>query len=205
MTNPAHACASLARYSVWAIPFRIAFEVPITEALFWIDLSFDFFFLVDMVVNARTGYHTSVGMFVVDDWLVLRNYLLGWFTIDLLSTLPIDTIVGAYLGSVNSDALVLRSVKLVRVLRLFRLLKLARLFKLRKALSAMEGFWAVNPGFLRVIRLMAEVMLMAHLLACAWYWVPTVEAPPTSGRDSWYTVAGIDHSTDLVTRYIISL
>lgn len=191
---------------MWAIPFRIAFEVPITEALFWVDLAFDFFFLLDMLTNARTGYHTSVGLFVTDDWLVLRHYLLGWFTIDLLSTVPIDTIVGAsLLGSANSDTLVLRSVKLVRVLRLFRLLKLARLFKLRKALSAIEGVWAVNAGFLRVARLMAEVMLMAHLLACAWYWVPSVEAPPVSGRDSWYTVAGITESTDLATRYIISL
>lgn len=116
--------------------------------------------------------------------------------------MPFDTIVAA---AFDADALLLRSARLFKVLRLIRLLKLIRLMKLRKTFAGFEGMWTLNSGFLRVLRLMTEVMFLAHFLACFWHFVPVVESPPESGMASWYSEAGITERTDLATRYAISL
>ena len=42
--------------SVWAIPFRIGFEVPLTPALFWTDFTMDCIFFIDIVINFHTGW-----------------------------------------------------------------------------------------------------------------------------------------------------
>jgi len=139
---------------------------------------------------------------VDDRKLVFKHYCLTWGPIDVLSTVPFDLIGEAFL---DDNALFLRTFRLFRVLRMVRLLKLARLLKMRKTLAALEGIWTVHTGVFRLFRLIAEVMFIAHLLACMWHFIPLLEAPPTSGRSSWFNVAGIDDSTALSTRYTIAL
>ena len=116
-----------------------------------------------------------------DRKLVFKHYCLTWGPIDVLSTVPFDLIGEAFL---DDNALFLRTFRLFRVLRMVRLLKLARLLKMRKTLAALEGIWTVHTGVFRLFRLIAEVMFIAHLLACMWHFIPLLEAPPTSGRRS---------------------
>lgn len=67
--------------------------------------------------------------------LIFRNYLRGWFTIDLLSILPWEymmmgiTLVFGYSNSSISAAP--RLLKLFRLTRLFKLIRMHRLVKVR--------------------------------------------------------------------------
>jgi hypothetical protein len=52
-----------------------------------------------------------------------------------------------------------------------KLFKLARLNKLAKVFRSMEDTLHINSSMLRLLRLMFNLILCAHLLACAWWYV----------------------------------
>ena len=61
------------------------------------------------------------------------NYLKGWFFVDLVAVLPIDTIVDLTQGGeVNHRGGVNQIVRLTRIGKIYRLIKITRLFRLLK-------------------------------------------------------------------------
>lgn len=62
-------------------------------AFFVVNGLIDFVFLLDIVVNFRTTFYDSeTGDEVYDVKRTSRMYLRGRFTVDLLSTIPFDTV-----------------------------------------------------------------------------------------------------------------
>jgi potassium voltage-gated channel Eag-related subfamily H member 2 len=53
----------------------------------------DISFLVDIILNFRTGYITVDGEIEYDSLLVARNYIKGWFCVDLLSGFPYSIVL----------------------------------------------------------------------------------------------------------------
>jgi hypothetical protein len=53
----------------------------------------DFIFLLDLIINFFTAFKDEKGNIVDDLKLIAFKYLTGWFTIDLISILPMDIIV----------------------------------------------------------------------------------------------------------------
>ena len=76
-----------------------------------------------------------------------------------------------------------RAFKLIRILRLVRLLKLARLLKLGKFIHSVEEILGLSPAAFKLMKLVFNVTFIAHLLACFWYYVSTVEE--IEERDNW--------------------
>lgn len=58
---------------------------------------------------------------------IATNYFRGWFLVDFVSTVPLDTLFSTMVH--NSEAL--RGTKLIRMIRLVRLFKIFRLLKVR--------------------------------------------------------------------------
>ena len=88
--------ALLIFYSVVIIPYRICFEVNESDGERALDIIIDIAFFTDMAFTFRTAYQDSVEKAFVKDsraQKIRNNYLKTWFTIDFLSTVPIDTIV----------------------------------------------------------------------------------------------------------------
>ena len=69
-----------------------------------------------------------------------------------------------------------RALKLIRTLRLVRLLKLARLLKLGKFLKSVEDYLNISPAAFKLMKLVFNVTFIAHLLACFWYYVSSLES-----------------------------
>lgn len=67
--------------------------------------------------------------FVTDRKVIAKDYLKGWFTIDLLSIIPFDLMVQSQANSVTN------LVRVSRVGKLYRLVKLTRLIRLLKVLK----------------------------------------------------------------------
>ena len=66
----------------------------------------DVMFVVDIIVNFRTTYfNMKTGEEVYTSTLIAVNYLKTRFTIDLLATIPFDTIGEIFLGNSNSTML----------------------------------------------------------------------------------------------------
>ena len=122
-------------YLSLVIPFKVAFESaepehPERSWMFWFDAGVDFYFVIDVVVNFRTAYYDIDGEFVY--WPPRRlasHYVKSWFTVDLLSCLPINYL--PYILADDSDTTIPRSNKAFRLLRMFRLFRLFRLMKLK--------------------------------------------------------------------------
>lgn len=81
--------------SCFITPYRIAFGEPV-EPLGWRILSFsiDFFFLVDMVIICNTAFYDEEFKIVEDRKEIIKEYLKGWFIIDLLAIIPFDELLG---------------------------------------------------------------------------------------------------------------
>ena len=196
--------ALLIFYSVLMIPYAISFGTGDSESIKILDWIVDTCFAIDMVLNFFTGYRINTDNYVDAKGSIAIHYLKTWFTIDLFSTLPIDTIASGILtlDSSNSKSSQdiksqLRTFKLIRGLRLLRLLKLARLFKLKKLASVLQESELFHPAILKVMSLLFKIVFVAHFLACFWYLVGSPESN-ADARDGWVTVFDIQDEPNSV-------
>jgi CRP-like cAMP-binding protein len=162
-------------YSLIVIPFRIGFQsepdADSSSAIF--DIFIDCTFGVDIILNFNTAYiDTVTEKLVISRVSIVKNYMKIWFWIDFFSTIPIETIVREVMGGGGGDTSKLQSLRLIRITRLVRLLKLARVMKLSKLGVHMEAL-EINPALLNVIKLVFQIMFIAHIISCFWFFLTT--------------------------------
>lgn len=85
-------------YSVWKIPMKVAFDPPSFDSygLTLLDSLIDFYYLTDVLVSFRTtNLDLLTGYYVTDSYKIAAAYLgSGRFFLDILSSIPWDTITG---------------------------------------------------------------------------------------------------------------
>ena len=95
------------------VPLRIAFPTIFDASeTAWnaVDIFIEWCFVGGVVVNFFTGF-TRDGQLIMKPRLIWRNYLYGWFTIDFISSLPVDTTAQIWDGA---------SSPLIRLNKVFR-------------------------------------------------------------------------------------
>ena len=122
-------------FVVFVTPFEVGFLKPKLNALFVLNRCIDLVFIADMVLSFFTPFlapwHApDAGTWVADHGRIARNYLRGWFLIDLISVLPFDSVAVA----LGDDGW--KKITIVRVVRLCRLAKLARILRAGRLLNA---------------------------------------------------------------------
>jgi len=119
----------------------------------------------------------------------LRNYLKGWFWVDLIVVVPdwIFTVAAATDGDQKSGAGA--SVKLLRILRLVRMVRLLRLLKLRKIMQDVND--RIDSEYISIVASIIKMIMLLlainHFIACAWY---GIAAALDSTSDTWIKVHG---------------
>ena len=65
----------------------------------------DVLFFFDMILTFRTAYFTRINkLFITTSSRIAYNYLTTWFTVDFLSTFPVDTVaMEIILGNTDTD------------------------------------------------------------------------------------------------------
>lgn len=94
----------------------------------------DTFFLIDLVLNFRTGIvvedNTEI---ILDPQQIKMKYLKSWFVVDFISSIPVDYIFLIVETRIDSEvyktARALRIVRFTKILSLLRLLRLSRLIR----------------------------------------------------------------------------
>uniref|UniRef100_A0A670ZAE2 Hyperpolarization activated cyclic nucleotide gated potassium channel 4 n=1 Tax=Pseudonaja textilis TaxID=8673 RepID=A0A670ZAE2_PSETE len=94
----------------------------------------DTFFLIDLVLNFRTGIvvedNTDI---ILDPQRIKMKYLKSWFVVDFISSIPVDYIFLIVETRIDSEvyktARALRIVRFTKILSLLRLLRLSRLIR----------------------------------------------------------------------------
>jgi potassium voltage-gated channel Eag-related subfamily H member 5 len=123
---------------------------------------------------------------VVSDPKVIRmNYLQSWFVIDLLSCLPYD-VFNAFdhdedvrENKLNVDDLMkifffITLQYLQGIGSLFSALKVVRLLRLGRVVRKLDRY--LEYGAAMLILLLCFYMLVAHWLACIWYYIGRTDA-----------------------------
>ncbi|KAJ7317941.1 hypothetical protein JRQ81_004103 [Phrynocephalus forsythii] len=117
------------------------------------DLSVEILFILDIVLNFRTTFVSKSGQVVFDPCAIFLHYLTRWFVLDLLAALPFDLLY-AFHVNVYFGAHLLKTVRLLRLLRL---------------LPNLDRYSQYSAVVLTL--LMTVFALLAHWVACAWYFI----------------------------------
>ncbi|XP_033608391.1 potassium/sodium hyperpolarization-activated cyclic nucleotide-gated channel 2 isoform X4 [Cryptotermes secundus] len=96
----------------------------------------DTIFLIDIVVNFRTGImqQDNAEQVILDPKLIAKHYLKTWFFLDLISSIPLDYIFLIFnqLQDFSESFQILHAGRALRILRLAKLLSLVRLLRLSR-------------------------------------------------------------------------
>ncbi|ELU07688.1 hypothetical protein CAPTEDRAFT_168526 [Capitella teleta] len=129
------------------------------------DVIVEILFSIDIILNFRTTYVSKSGQVMYDPKLIALNYFRGWFLLDLLAAIPFDLL---YAFQVNTGTLI-------------HLLKVARLLRLARLMQKLERY--SQYSFVILTLLMAMFTVLAHWLACVWYFIGKEEL--ASSPDNW--------------------
>ena len=155
----------LATINVLLVPIDVGFEPESFQTIQFKIFNYfiDFIFFVDILVSFRTSYiNPRTGAEVLNIKYVAQNYIKTSFTVDLLATIPFDTVGQASFNSENATFKIFGALKLVRVLRLSKIIAYLRATEEIKA-------------FLKLIKLVFFLMIYMHCLACIWWMIVSRE------------------------------
>lgn len=167
--------AALLLSDVVMVPYMAAWRVDIDvpSALFFLLVITSVFWLVDIILNCKTGFYRD-GVLVTDGREAVMNYARTYMAFDLVC-IVLDLFVVAVPDS-SSDLNVLRGMRFLRMLRLMRVAKFGRLSQaLEDACSAPSYQWIVLV--VALVKIFIGLLVGAHLLACAWYWIGSAGPP----------------------------
>ncbi|XP_072295847.1 voltage-gated delayed rectifier potassium channel KCNH8-like [Eucyclogobius newberryi] len=130
------------------------------------DILVEILFIIDIVLNFRTTFVSKSGQVVYDARSICIHYVTSWLFVDLIAALPFDLLY-AFNISVNFGVHLLKTVRLLRLLRL---------------LQKLDRYSQYSAVVLTL--LMSTFALLAHWMACVWYFIGRSEIESNSAS-SW--------------------
>jgi hypothetical protein len=147
-------------------------------------LNQDWLFITDLFLNFLTCYEVK-GQLIENRWMIAKNYFSSWFTIDFLSSFPIDLVVGTSpstgsgspvdAAAAKAQATQLRSAKLgrmARIMKVMRLLRLLRAAKMGRILRKYEMMFNIHHGVVTCVKFCFGFLFVAHWLGCFFFIFP---------------------------------
>ena len=156
-------------YVTVMVPLRSCFsvDVPLGSVGFYIDLVVDLFFIADVIVNLRTAFYDKNGFRENRPNKIAKNYIHGWFAVDLFSCLPVGYLEYIIPSSGQGGGDPYRGLK---ALRLFKMTKMLRLARFKKVIERYSADVNLNQYFSIVFTLFL-ILFLAHMLACFFFFV----------------------------------
>ncbi|XP_076845539.1 potassium/sodium hyperpolarization-activated cyclic nucleotide-gated channel 3 isoform X2 [Brachyhypopomus gauderio] len=148
----------------------------------------DTFFLMDLVLNFRTGIvkedNTEI---ILDPQQIKIKYLRSWFVVDFISSIPVDYIFLIVETRIDSDfyktARALRIVRFTKILSLLRLLRLSRLIRyIHQWEEIFHMTYDLASAMVRIVNLIGMMLLLCHWDGCLQFLVPMLQDFPD---DCW--------------------
>ncbi|XDV34095.1 hypothetical protein PO909_004300, partial [Leuciscus waleckii] len=182
----------------WGITF---FEDQNTLPWITFNVASDTLFLADLVFNFRTGImEEENSQIILDPQVISRRYLRGWFTIDFISSIPVDYIflivdIESRLESaeVYRTARALRIVRFTKILSLLRLLRLSRLIRyIHQWEEIFHMTYDLASAVVRIVNLIGMMLLLCHWDGCMQFMVPMLQDFP---ENCWVSKNNMVNST----------
>uniref|UniRef100_A0A672LMS1 Potassium/sodium hyperpolarization-activated cyclic nucleotide-gated channel 3-like n=1 Tax=Sinocyclocheilus grahami TaxID=75366 RepID=A0A672LMS1_SINGR len=171
------------------IPVGITFfKDEHTPAWIVFNVVSDTFFLVDLVLNFRTGIVKEDSTeIILDPQQIKVKYLRSWFAVDFISSIPVDYIFLIVETRIDSDfyktARALRIVRFTKILSLLRLLRLSRLIRyIHQWEEIFHMTYDLASAMVRIVNLIGMMLLLCHWDGCLQFLVPMLQDFPS---DCW--------------------
>ncbi|XP_051990394.1 potassium/sodium hyperpolarization-activated cyclic nucleotide-gated channel 2-like [Xyrauchen texanus] len=151
----------------------------------------DTFFLMDLVLNFRTGIIIEDNSdIILDPKTIKKKYLRTWFVVDFVSSIPVDYIFLIVEQGIDSEvyktARALRIVRFTKILSLLRLLRLSRLIRyIHQWEEIFHMTYDLASAVMRIINLIAMMLLLCHWDGCLQFLVPMLQDFPS---DCWVSL-----------------
>ncbi|XP_032100657.1 potassium/sodium hyperpolarization-activated cyclic nucleotide-gated channel 4 isoform X2 [Sapajus apella] len=151
----------------------------------------DTFFLIDLVLNFRTGIvvedNTEI---ILDPQRIKMKYLKSWFMVDFISSIPVDYIFLIVETRIDSEvyktARALRIVRFTKILSLLRLLRLSRLIRyIHQWEEIFHMTYDLASAVVRIVNLIGMMLLLCHWDGCLQFLVPMLQDFPD---DCWVSI-----------------
>ncbi|XP_026086235.1 potassium/sodium hyperpolarization-activated cyclic nucleotide-gated channel 3-like [Carassius auratus] len=148
----------------------------------------DTFFLLDLVLNFRTGIvKEDNAEIILDPQRIKIKYLRSWFVVDFISSIPVDYIFLIVETRIDSDfyktARALRIVRFAKILSLLRLLRLSRLIRyIHQWEEIFHMTYDLASAMVRIVNLIGMMLLLCHWDGCLQFLVPMLQDFPS---DCW--------------------
>uniref|UniRef100_A0A8C4P191 Voltage-gated delayed rectifier potassium channel KCNH4 n=1 Tax=Dicentrarchus labrax TaxID=13489 RepID=A0A8C4P191_DICLA len=152
------------------------------------DILVEILFILDILLNFRTTFVSTSGQVVYDARSICVHYVTTWLFVDLIAALPFDLLY-AFNVSVYFGVHLLKTVRLLRLLRL---------------LQKLERYSQYSAVVLTL--LMSMFALLAHWMACVWYFIGRKEIEsPGSWDIGWLHELGKRQTSWNSSHYVTSL
>ncbi|XP_054623000.1 potassium/sodium hyperpolarization-activated cyclic nucleotide-gated channel 2-like [Dunckerocampus dactyliophorus] len=158
----------------------------------------DTFFLMDLVLNFRTGIIIEDNSdIILDPKTIKKKYLKTWFIVDFISSIPVDYIFLIVEKGMDSEvyktARALRIVRFTKILSLLRLLRLSRLIRyIHQWEEIFHMTYDLASAVMRIINLIAMMLLLCHWDGCLQFLVPMLQDFPS---DCWVSLNKMENDT----------
>ena len=112
-------------------PVEVAFmETVLWSVLFLINRSVDCLFIFDIFLNFFVAIvDPEDGQLVFHHPTIVKEYLRGWFWIDVISVMPFDLVSLVFASDGVGKLKILRVLRLLRLMKLLRILRAGRIFQ----------------------------------------------------------------------------
>ncbi|XP_017571192.1 potassium/sodium hyperpolarization-activated cyclic nucleotide-gated channel 1 isoform X4 [Pygocentrus nattereri] len=177
------------------IPVGITFFSEQTSTTWLVfNVASDTIFLVDLVMNFRTGIvNEESSEIILDPKVIKMNYLKSWFVVDFLSSIPVDYIFliveKGFDSEVYKTARALRIVRFTKILSLLRLLRLSRLIRyIHQWEEIFHMTYDLASAVVRIFNLIGMMLLLCHWDGCLQFLVPLLQDFPP---DCWVSLNGM--------------
>lgn len=158
-------------YTAIVTPYRIAFSED--DGVSWIiaDLTVDFLFFCDVVLNCFLAYYDTDMNLVVDKRKILLAYFKGWMVLDVIACIPVQVLL-------ETEADYSSLVRIVRLPRLYRLIKMTKFMKnlinsrhRSGCIKWTKSVFHISPALEKLLWFVVTFILMIHIFCCIWIFI----------------------------------
>ena len=159
--------AAALMYTMFVTPYEVGMNLPtefnslficnqVVTAIFVVDVIMQFF----LPQKKRGANGSGDASFERRHWKLAKRYLLGYFTLDIVTIIPFDVLVwqGVFEGQ----------VKMIKILRVLRLLKVAKVLRASSIIQRWENTVAIPSTKQQLGGFAVLTIVLLHWFSCVW-------------------------------------
>ncbi|OMJ89843.1 hypothetical protein SteCoe_7925 [Stentor coeruleus] len=185
-------------YTAIFMPIHFCFQTVNDPSWLIINTIIDLFFILDVFVNFNTSYYEITGKLITNRKKISVNYLKTWFTVDLISSFPIQLLEDSGVTSSNHY---LRLIRFNRVYRLFSLFKLLRFMKTSYHTKKFLSLKIYSEVSIKFLNFFLATCVLIHILGCIWIMISTLDLRYTV---NWYVRMNMQEK-DMAVVYLYAI